>query len=430
VKVLVVGSGGREHALAWSLKQSPQVEEIHVAPGNGGTSECGRNVPIAAEDVPGLSAYAAAERFDLVVIGPEIPLALGLSDALRSQGLRVFGPSQAAARIESSKAFSKDFMRIQGIPTAEYVVLSDYDDALAYLGSHPAPIVVKASGLAAGKGAIVCQTDEEARQALDQIMRARVFGEAGDQVVIEECLSGQEVSVLAFADGQTVVPMVLAQDHKPAYDGDLGPNTGGMGCYAPAPVLDETMLRRVVTQVLQPAADGMATAGTPYVGVLYAGLMVDAPATGAPDFRVLEFNCRFGDPEAQVILPLLQTDLVDIMQACIDGRLADQAVRWAPRVAVCVVMASGGYPGHYVRGHEISGLDRAAELPDTVIFHAGTRRDDQGRVLTAGGRVLGVTAWASDLPQAIAHAYQAVDCIHWPDVMYRTDIGAKGLCTA
>ncbi|MBN1399782.1 MAG: phosphoribosylamine--glycine ligase, partial [Anaerolineae bacterium] len=230
----------------------------------------------------------------------------------------------------------------------------------------------------------------------------------------------------------TVVPMVLAQDHKPAYDGDLGPNTGGMGCYAPAPVLDEATLERVVSEVLQPAVDGLAAAGTPYVGALYAGLMVsgpasDAPAVGAPDFRVLEFNCRFGDPEAQVILPLLETDLVDIMQACIDGHLTDQAVRWAPHVAVCVVMASGGYPGHYARGHEISGLDRAAQLVDTVIFHAGTRRDDAGRVLTAGGRVLGVTAWAPDLAEAIARAYRAVDCIHWPDAMYRTDIGAKGL---
>jgi phosphoribosylamine--glycine ligase len=432
VKVLVVGSGGREHALVWALRRSPQVKEIHIAPGNGGTSECGRNVPIAAEDVPGLSAYAAAEGFDLVVIGPEIPLALGLSDVLGAQGVRVFGPSQAAARIESSKAFSKDFMRAHGIPTAEYVVLSDYDEALAHLESHPAPIVVKASGLAAGKGAIVCKTDEEARQALDQIMRARVFGEAGDQVVIEECLTGQEVSVLAFADGRTVVPMVLAQDHKPVYDGDLGPNTGGMGCYAPAPVLDEATLERVMSEVLQPAVDGLAAAGTPYVGALYAGLMVSeppsgAPATGVSDFRVLEFNCRFGDPEAQVILPLLETDLVDIMQACIDGHLADQAVRWAPRVAVCVVMASGGYPGHYARGHEISGLDCAAEIVDTVIFHAGTRRDDAGRVLTAGGRVLGVTAWAPDLAEAIARAYRAVDCIHWPDAMYRSDIGAKGL---
>lgn len=423
MKVLVVGSGGREHALVWALHRSPLVREIHITPGNGGTGELARNVPIPAEEVAALTAYAAQERFDLVVIGPEVPLALGLTDALQSQGMRVFGPTAAAARLESSKAFSKDFMRAHGIPTADYAVFDSYDAALRYLDAHPAPIVVKADGLAAGKGAMVCHSDAEARAALQQMMRDRIFGTAGDRVVIEECLTGQEVSVLAFVDGHRAVPMVLAQDHKAAYDGDRGPNTGGMGCYAPAQVLDEAMLRRVMDEVLQPAVDGMRALGTPYVGVLYAGLMV-----ADDDFAVLEFNCRFGDPETQVILPLLETDLADVMNACIDGRLDEIEITWSPRSCVCVVMASEGYPGHYQRGYEIAGLDEAARLPDTIIFHAGTRRED-GRVLTAGGRVLGVTACANDLRGAIARAYAAVARIHWPGAMYRRDIGAKGLAS-
>jgi len=423
LKVLVVGSGGREHALVWALHRSRRVREIHIAPGNGGTGDLAQNVPIPAEDIAALTAYAAQERFDLVVIGPEVPLAMGLTDALQAQGVRVFGPTAAAARLESSKAFSKDFMRAHRIPTAEYVVCDAYDAALHYLDTHPAPIVVKADGLAAGKGAMVCRSDAEARAALQQMMRDRVFGAAGDRVVIEECLAGQEVSVLAFVDGYRAVPMVLAQDHKAAYDGDRGPNTGGMGCYAPAHVLDQAMLRRVVEEVLQPAVDGMRELGTPYVGVLYAGLMV----TGG-DFAVLEFNCRFGDPETQVILPLLETDLAEVMNACIDGRLDEIEIAWSPRSCVCVVMASEGYPGHYQHGCEITGLDEAAQLPDTIIFHAGTKRE-AGRVLTAGGRVLGVTACADDLRDAIARAYAAVARIHWPGAMYRRDIGARGLAS-
>ena len=421
MKVLVVGSGGREHALVWALRRSPQVRELHIAPGNGGTGDLATNVPIAAEDADALADYAAAGRFDLVVVGPEAPIALGLTDLLRARGLRAFAPSAAAGRLESSKAFSKDFMRKYRIPTAAYAVFDDYAAAARYLEAHPAPIVVKASGLAAGKGAIVCRTDAEAHAALRQIMVERAFGGAGDQVVIEECLTGQEVSVLAFADGRTVAPMVLSQDHKAIHDGDRGPNTGGMGCYAPAPVLDEALLRQVVARVLQPAVDGLAELGAPYVGVLYAGLMVSGG-----DFRTLEFNCRFGDPEAQVILPLLRTDLVDVMNACLDGRLGQVALDWSGQSCACVVMASGGYPGDYARGLEIAGLDEAARLPDTVVFHAGTRREG-GRVLTAGGRVLGVTAWADGLPEALRRAYAAVERIHWDGAQYRRDIGAKGL---
>jgi len=423
MKVLVVGSGGREHALVWALKRSPQVQEIHIAPGNGGTCELATNVPIPAEDISSLVSYADSQRFDLVVIGPEAPLAAGLADALRAKGLRVFGPSAKAARIEASKAFSKDFMHEHRIPTADYRVFRDYEAALRYLDEHPAPIVIKADGLAAGKGAMVCKTDEEARKALDLMMRQRIFGSAGDTVVIEECLKGQEVSVLAFTDGQSIAPMVLAQDHKAAYDGDQGPNTGGMGCYAPAHVLDETTMHRVLNEVLQPAVDGLRRMGTPYVGALYAGLMV---SNG--DFHVLEFNCRFGDPEAQVILPLLETDLATVMLACVEGQLAHITLRWSPKSCVCVVLASGGYPGSYKSGYEISGLAEAAKLKDTVVFHAGTRRQD-GRVFTAGGRVLGVTAWADDLREAIRRAYAAVELIHWPGMMFRRDIGAKGLAS-
>ena len=427
MKILVVGSAGREHTLVWALRRSPRVSEVYIAPGNGGTGDLATNVPISAEDVPALVRYAGEGRFDLVVIGPEQPLALGLSDALRAAGLRVFGPSQAAARLESSKVFSKDLMREIGVPTAAYAAFHEAQAALRYLDTHPAPIWVKASGLAAGKGAIGCQTDAEARAAVRQLMIERAFGAAGDSVVIEECLKGQEVSVLAFADGTTVKPMILAQDHKAIYDGDRGLNTGGMGTYAPAHVLNEALLQQVVTRVLQPPIDALRRAGTPYQGVLYAGLMVDGD-----DFRVLEYNCRFGDPEAQVILPLLETDLVDVLEACIDGRLAEVDLRWSSQSCVCVVMAAAGYPGKYAKGDEIqveTGFFSKTPFLETrclAVFHAGTRRDGE-RLLTAGGRVLGVTAWADDLPGAIARAYEAVEHIHWPGAQYRHDIGAKGL---
>ncbi len=421
MRVLVVGSGGREHALAWALSRSPAVSELHVAPGNAGTQALATNIPISAEDASALREHCRGERYDLIVVGPEAPLAEGLADLLLEDGLRVFGPRRQCAQIEASKAFSKDFMRAHGIPTAAYATFTDYDEARRYLDEHGVPVVVKASGLAAGKGVIVCQTLPEAQEALDAVMRQRAFGAAGDVVVLEDCLTGQEASVLAFTDGETVVPMVVAQDHKPAYDGDRGPNTGGMGCYAPADVVDEAMVGRVVAKVLQPAVDGLRAEGCRYVGVLYAGLMLQDNA-----FQVLEFNCRFGDPETQVILPLLETDLVEIMEACIDGRLAEVEVRWRRQHAVCVVMASGGYPGGYPKGLPIEGLDEAAAQANTMIFHAGTRLEG-GRVLTDGGRVLGVTAWDDTLALAKARAYEAVERIHWSGAMYRTDIGAKGL---
>ncbi len=421
MKVLVVGSGGREHALVWALARSPRVHEIHIAPGNGGTSALATNVPIAADNVPALVGYARQQRFDLVVIGPEAPLALGLADALRAERLRVFGPSAQAARLESSKAFSKDFMRANRIPTADYAIFRDYESALRYLDAHPAPIVVKADGLAAGKGAIVCRTDEQAREAVHMMMRERALGAAGDAVIIETCLTGQEASVLAFTDGRTVAPMIVAQDHKAVFDGDRGPNTGGMGAYAPASLVSDALMQRITSQVLQPAVDALRDAGTPYVGVLYAGLMLSDN-----NFNVLEFNCRFGDPEAQAILPLLKTDLALVMEACVDGALDRVHLEWSGGACVCVVMASEGYPGHYKTGYEITGLDRVAQFPNTVIFHAGTRRDGD-RILTFGGRVLGVTAWADDLRDAIAQVYAAVGVISWPGAMFRRDIGAKGI---
>ena len=312
-------------------------------------------------------------------------------------------------------------MAAHGLPTAAYETFRDYDAARAYLAAHPAPIVVKASGLAAGKGAITCATDAEAEQVLREIMVDRIFGEAGDEVVIEDFIRGQEVSVLAFCDGRTAVPMVLAQDHKAAHDGDHGPNTGGMGCYAPAPLLSDATLARVQAQVLQPVVDGMAAQGSPYVGVLYAGLMIEDE-----DFQVLEFNCRFGDPEAEVILPLLETDLLTVLLACIDGRLNEIELTWAPKSCVTVVIAAGGYPGSYRKGDVIEGLEAAADMPDTMVFHAGTRRDGE-RVLTAGGRVLDITAWADDLPTAVDRAYDAATLISWPDCTMRHDIGAKGM---
>jgi len=421
MRVLVVGSGGREHALAWALSRSPAVSELHVAPGNAGTQALATNIPISAEDASALREHCRGERYDLIVVGPEAPLAEGLADLLLEDGLRVFGPRRQCAQIEASKAFSKDFMRAHGIPTAAYATFTGYDEARRYLDEHGVPVVVKASGLAAGKGVIVCQTLPEAQEALDAVMRQRAFGAAGDVVVLEDCLTGQEASVLAFTDGETVVPMVVAQDHKAAYDGDRGPNTGGMGCYAPADVVDEAVVGRVVAKVLQPAVDGLRAEGCRYVGVLYAGLMLQDNA-----FQVLEFNCRFGDPETQVILPLLETDLVEIMEACIDGRLAEVEVRWRRQHAVCVVMASGGYPGSYPKGLPIEGLDEAAAQANTMIFHAGTRLEG-GRVLTDGGRVLGVTAWDDTLALAKARVYEAVERIHWSGAMYRTDIGAKGL---
>lgn len=416
--VMVIGSGGREHTLVWKLAQSPLVTRLSVAPGNGGTGELAENIPIKATDIPALVDFALRERVDLAVVGPEAPLAAGVVDAFVENGLRVFGPTKAAAQLESSKAFAKNFMVQEGIPTPLARIFTDPESAKAYLETQPVPLVVKASGLAAGKGVLICSTMEEARQALDETMVQRVFGSAGDETLIEECISGEEVSVLAFCDGRTVKPMIPARDYKRANDGDRGLNTGGMGCYAPSPFLNAAQIEQVTETILQPTVDGMRQRGIPYVGILYAGLMITPKG-----FQVLEFNCRFGDPETQVILPLLESDLVDVFLACLDGRLDETDIRWSKATSACVVLASGGYPGSYTTGQTITGTDRAGQLEDVAIFHAGTDLKD-GRLVTAGGRVLAAMGIGSDLPAALNKAYGAVDLIHFEGMHYRKDIGA------
>jgi phosphoribosylamine--glycine ligase / phosphoribosylformylglycinamidine cyclo-ligase len=424
MRVLVVGSGGREHALAWKLSQSSKMTRLFVAPGNGGTGNVAQNVPIHADDIPALLAFARREQIDLTVVGPEAPLVAGLVDVFTGAGLHVFGPSAAAAQLEGSKAFAKRFMVEEGIPTGVGAIFDHYEAALAYLrrqfsgSEHNEGIVVKASGLAAGKGVAVCPTLAEAEEALHRTMVERAFGAAGDEVLIEDCLVGEEASLLAFSDGRTVAPMLPARDYKRVGDGDRGPNTGGMGCYAPSPYLPPQVVQEVVARVLQPAVDGMRRRGMPYVGVLYAGLMLTAHGP-----RVLEFNCRFGDPETQVLLPLLDSDLVDIFLACIVGRLHEITVRWKTAHTVTVVMASGGYPAAYEKGHAIRGVEGAGGLDDVVVFQAGTRVD-KGRVLTDGGRVLAVTATAPSQVQARERAYAAVERIHFEGAHYRRDIAS------
>jgi phosphoribosylamine--glycine ligase len=418
MRILVVGSGGREHTLTWKLAQSPQVDTLFVAPGNGGTAEITQNVDISATDLPALVDFAKQNQIDLTVVGPEAPLVAGLVDAFDEAGLRTFGPTAAAAQLEGSKAFSKRFMIEEGIPSGVGAIFRDYDAALAYLRGQEPPVVIKASGLAAGKGVAVCMTMEEAEKALHRTMVERVFGDAGDETLIEDCLAGEEASLLAFCDGQTVVPMIPARDYKRVGDGDAGPNTGGMGCYAPSPYLPSEMVEEARRRVLQPVIDGMRGRGTPYVGVLYAGLMLTEQG-----MRVLEFNCRFGDPETQVLLPLLENDLIDIFLACIEGRLDEIDVRWKPAHAVCVVKASSGYPGAYEKGKPITGVAEANARPDTAVFQAGTKLEN-GKLVTAGGRVLAVTSVGSSLEEARAKAYAGIACIDFAGAQNRSDIVA------
>jgi phosphoribosylamine--glycine ligase len=421
MKVLVVGSGGREHALVWKIAQSPLVKRIFCAPGNAGMAGLAECVPIGSADIPKLLEFARREKIGLTVVGPEMPLSEGIVDAFEKAGLRIFGASRKAAEIESSKSFAKALMTKYGIPTAEGRTFKRYAQAKRYLGKVGAPVVVKADGLAAGKGVIVCSTEKEAREALDLIMVKREFGEAGNQVIIEECLTGEEASFLAFTDGKTVLPMPSSQDHKAIYDGDRGPNTGGMGAYSPAPVVDRLIHAKIMREVMLPAVKGMAAEGRPYKGVLYAGLMIDRDR-----IRVLEFNGRFGDPEAQPLLMRITSDIVPIMEAVIDERLDHVSLEIDARASVCVVMASGGYPGKYAKGFPISGLDAARRMKDVVVFHAGTA--SQGKsVVTDGGRVLGVTALGDTIEEAISKAYRAVDKISWNGAQHRKDIGQKAI---
>jgi phosphoribosylamine--glycine ligase len=419
MKVLVIGNGGREHALVWKLAQSSLVSRLYCAPGNAGTAEQAEHVPIDAADVPALVAFARERAVDFTVVGPELPLALGIVDAFRAANLAIFGPTQRAAQLETSKAFAKTLMTKYGIPTAPFRTFSDLKAADAYIDRHDLPIVIKADGLAAGKGAIVCRSRADAHHAADQIMRARVFGEAGAQVVIEDFLRGEEVSFFALTDGTSLLPLPVCQDHKAVYDHDEGPNTGGMGAYSPVPSVDAELAGRIMQEIMRPTVDAMAAEGRPYQGVLYAGLMlVDRQP------YVLEFNVRFGDPEAQVLLMRLDSDVLPLLQATANGTLERQDCRWREGAAVCVVMASQGYPEAYERGRPISGLEPVTGTFEVAIFHAGTARR-HGQLVTNGGRVLGVTVSAPTLRGAIDRAYHTVRRISWEGVHYRTDIGQK-----
>ena len=418
MRVLVIGGGGREHALVWKLRQSPRISALYCAPGNAGIAEEAECVPIAADDVKGLLRFAEERHIDLTVVGPELPLTLGLVDRFTAAGLCAFGPTAAAARLEGSKAFTKELLRHERVPTAFFGVFDDPDDAARYVREVGAPVVVKADGLASGKGVFICPTVAEATRAVDELMRGRVLGDAGTQVVVEEFLEGEEVSFMALSDGTTVLPLATSQDHKRVHDGDRGPNTGGMGAYSPAPVVGPALHERVMREIIEPVVHGLARQGTPYVGVLYAGLMVQGDRA-----KLLEFNVRFGDPEAQVLLVRLRSDLVDLLERATAGRLAGASIDWDPRAAVCVVLAAEGYPGAVERGRPIVGVD---EVTEAVVFHAGTRRRD-GVLVTDGGRVLGVTALGDTTRAAVEAAYGAAACIRWPGIHYRRDIGHRAL---
>lgn len=425
MKVLVIGSGGREHALVWKIAQCSKLKtqnsKLLCAPGNAGIAQIAECVDIKVEDIDQLLSFARKERVDLTVVGPEVPLTLGIVDEFEKAGLRIFGASRVAAEIEGSKAFSKALMKKYNIPTAEYEVFMDKEKAISYVREKGAPIVVKASGLAAGKGVVVATTLDEAVDAVNMIMGGRAFGTAGDEVVIEEYLEGEEVSLLAFTDGKTVLPMPSAQDHKRVFDNDQGPNTGGMGVYSPAPVLTDELLEKVMKEIMVPTVKGMASEGRPYKGVLYAGLMMTPKGP-----KALEFNARFGDPETQPLMMRMKSDIIDVIDAVIDERLAEIKIEWDDRASVCVVMAADGYPGDYRKGDEIRGLEEAANMKDVMVFHAGTTLKG-GKIVTNGGRVLSVTALGSGIKEAIDRTYEAVSKISWDGVHYRKDIGRRAL---
>ncbi|MCH8157682.1 MAG: phosphoribosylamine--glycine ligase [Nitrospinae bacterium] len=420
MRVLVIGGGGREHALAWKIAQSPLVKRVYCAPGNAGTASVAENVDIPVDKIDALVQFALMKGIKLTVVGPEQPLVAGIVDSFEDHGLRAFGPSTRAAEIEGSKVFCKDLMKKYGIPTARYETF-DSPDKVKLFTAEDEPVVVKASGLAAGKGVILCRNASEAHAAVASIMQDKAFGDAGDQVVVEEFLEGDEVSLLAFTDGRSVLPLDSAQDHKAAFDGDSGPNTGGMGAYSPAPVFTDELKQKVMDEIMIPTVRAMAKEGRLYKGILYAGLMLTSAGP-----KVLEFNARFGDPETQPILMRMQSDIVPVFEACIDGTLNKFSLEWKKEPTVCVVMASKGYPGSYEKGKEISGLDTAGSQEGVVVFHAGTKKDGD-RVLTNGGRVLGITALGTDLGAAIKKAYTAVEKIGWDGIHYRKDIGKKAV---
>jgi phosphoribosylamine--glycine ligase len=419
--ILVVGSGGREHAICWALSKSRHKPKIYCAPGNAGIFPLAEMVDIKAENITGLVAWAKIHKPELVVIGPEIPLALGLADELLKAGILVFGPTKDGARMEASKDFTKQLLLSHRIPTAQAATFTDPAEALRYLKKQKAPIVVKADGLAAGKGVTVCETIAQAELAVEEAMNKKAFGEAGAKIVIEEFLEGEEASILAFADGETIVPMVSAQDHKRVFDGDQGPNTGGMGAYSPAPVVTPAMNQWILENILKPTVDALRQKDIVYKGVLYAGLMMTADGP-----KVIEYNCRFGDPETQVVLPRLKTDFVEVCLAVAKGELKKINIDWDERPAACVVMASQGYPGSYPKGKTIEGLEKAAQYPDTCVFHAGTAKEN-GKIVSAGGRVLCVTGIGDTIEKAIEKAYQGVRSISFEGAHYRKDIGWRAL---
>ncbi|MFB0553690.1 MAG: phosphoribosylamine--glycine ligase [Phycisphaerae bacterium] len=421
MNVLLIGSGGREHAIAWKLAQSKDLTKLYIAPGNPGTAQCGQNIPIGADDADKLLDFARQNDVGLVVVGPEDPLAAGLVDAFEAAGIKAFGPSAEAAQLEADKAFAKQLMRSSSVSTAEGRTFDRFSDAKAYIASRDEPVVVKAAGLAKGKGVFVCDDPADGILAAEQIMCDKVFGTAGDRIIVEDKLLGEEASILAFVDGRNIYVMESSQDHKPIGDGDTGPNTGGMGAYSPAPVVTEDLMNQITREILVPVVDGMNRNDTPYKGILYAGLMITG---GGP--RVLEFNVRFGDPETQPILARLKSDLLEVFLAVCNGTLDQITLEWDRRPAVCVVMASGGYPGDYQKGKKIVGLQEAQQLEDVILFHAGTK-DMDGDIVTNGGRVLGVTALGDTIRNAKANAYRAVDKIKFDGAYCRRDIADKAI---
>ena len=421
MNVLLIGNGGREHAIAWKLAQSKILDKLYIAPGNPGTAKCGKNVPIGTTDIGKLLDFAKENKVELVVVGPEDPLAAGAVDIFEAAGIKAFGPSGAAAQLEADKAFSKIMMRSSAISTAEGRIFDKFSDARAYIASRDEPVVIKAAGLAKGKGVFVCNDPADGILAAEKIMRDKIFGDAGSKIIVEDKLLGEEASILAFVDGKSIYVMESSQDHKAIGDGDSGPNTGGMGAYSPAPVVTDGLMDQITREILVPIVDGMNRNDTPYKGVLYAGVMVTA---GGP--RVLEFNVRFGDPETQPILMRLKSDLLQVMLAVCDEKLDEVTLEWDERPAVCVVMAAGGYPGEYEKGKKITGLDEAEQIEDVVVFHAGTAEKD-GDIVTNGGRVLGVTAKGNSIADAKARAYRGVDKIKFEGAYCRRDIADKAI---
>ena len=421
MKVLVIGQGGREHALLWKIRQSKKVKDLYSAPGNGGTGGIATNVPIASDDIGALSGFCETEKIDLTIVGPEIPLSLGIVDVFKEKGLRIFGPTRTTAQLESSKIFAKEFARKENIPTANYEIFDDAGKAKDFIKSKACPLVVKADGLAQGKGVIVAKDTREALRAVEKIMVEKAFGPSGDRVIVEECLEGEEASIIVISDGENIAPLASSQDHKRAFDRDMGPNTGGMGAYSPAPVVTGKIFEETVSRIIKPAILGMKERGAPCCGVLYAGIMItqDGP-------KLLEFNVRFGDPETQAILPRLNSDLLGLIEAAEAGALKNYGLRWDKRIAVCAVMASGGYPGKYEKGKEISGIEKAARLEDVLVFHAGTKAFGE-KVLTSGGRVLNVVALGDGVKEAADKVYRACKTIKFAGAHYRRDIGHRAL---